>query len=294
MTRFFILLFFLFSNLNAFEIKEKKDYYNFNDFKIYYNKQNIIDIKEIVKQKDKFIKTNSSNLGIHKKPIWSYAKLKNSTNDVQRLIFTHPRAGLDFIDIYIFEDEKIIQTYQLGDMNPLNNRIVESRKSNFLFELEAKQEYEFFIKYKSFGAIDTNLEIYEPKIYANIVKKESKISGFIIGTMFVVSLLLFYLLIYFPSISTGLFFVILLGSVLIQLSVAGVLYEMGLNSYLNTVVSWSFGNIAAACIGIFPIYYFKLKNISPKLTFILKILSGLLLLLSLSFFFYPLKMNFYI
>ena len=71
MTRFFILLFFLFSNSDAFEIKEKKDYYNFNDFKIYYNEQNIIDIKEIVKQKDKFIKTKSSNLGIHKKPIWT-------------------------------------------------------------------------------------------------------------------------------------------------------------------------------------------------------------------------------
>lgn len=287
MIKIFFCFFLLLLELQAFEIKEIKNTYNFNDFTIYEDTHKSLYINDIVKIKNEFKKSNKTNTSIKKYPIWSYGKILNNTNTTQRFIFTNPRAGVDFMDVYIVQDEKLIKKFELGDMNPLENRTIQSRKSNFLFELEVNTEYEFFIRYKSFGAIDTNLEIYQPKFYANIVKKESMNFGLIIGFVTFILIVLLLLLFYFPSVSTTLFFFILLGSVAIQLSVAGVFYEMGLNSYLNTIISWSIGNIAAAFIGLFPIYYFNLKKIMPKMTKVLILLSSLLIALSLSFFFYP-------
>lgn len=287
MIKIFHLLFILSISLYALSIDKTQNYYDFNDFKIYQDKHGILSKNNVLMFKSEFEKNQKTNIGIKKYPVWTFGKIINNTEVEQRLVFVHPRAGIDFMDIYVYKDNKLIKEFKLGDMNPLENRIIESRKSNFFIPLEPKNEYEVFIKYKSFGAIDINLEVYQPKIYANIVKNESMYFGLIIGGISLILIILVVLMIYFPSVSTTLFFFILLGSAGIQLSVAGVFYEMGLNSYINTIISWSFGNIAAAFIGIFPIYYFKLKSILPKTTLVLKVLSYILILLSCSFLIYP-------
>jgi signal transduction histidine kinase len=285
-----VFSFFLFlSFLNAFEINEIKDMYEFNDFKIFHDKNSSLTIDETIKNKDKFEKNDKSNIGIKKYVVWTYSSIINNTKNNETLVFVNPRAGIDFIDVYIFKDEILLKKYELGDMNSLLNRDYQDRKSNFTLEINPNEKYEIFFKYKSFGAIDTNWYIYSLKKYSNIVKKESLKHGVILGIVSVVLLGIMYLIIYFPTIPTYLYFFILLGSISMQLSVAGIFFEMGLNSYFNTIISWSFGNIAAAIIGIFPIYYFNLKKIMPKTTIILSLLSLALLVLSFSFFFYPLK-----
>lgn len=289
MIKLLISIIIFLSSLNALVINSVSDTYSFNDFKIFEENKNNLAIYDIIKNKKIFKESKKTNIGIKKHPIWTYSKISNKTLIPQNLIFANPRAGIDYMDVYVLENEKIVNNYHLGDMNPLYNRTIQSRKSNFDLEILPNQEYEIFIKYKSFGAIDINLNVYNQQFYANLVKNESLKSGLIIGVVFLICIIVLYIIIYFPNTATILFFFILIGSVLTQFSVAGVLYEMGLNSYLNTIISWSFGNISAAFIGLFPIYYFKLHTILPKTTIALKILCGLLILLSISFLFYPLK-----
>jgi two-component system, sensor histidine kinase LadS len=288
----FKILFFLFlflSFLNALEINELENSYKFNDFKIFYDKDSSSSIDEIIKNKDKFEKTNNSSIGIKKYIVWTYSSIINNTKEKEKLVFVNPRAGIDFIDIYIFKDEILFKNYKLGDMNPLENRDYQDRKSNFTLEINPNEKYEIFFKYKSFGSIDINWDIYSLDKYSNLVKKESLKHGIILGIVSMTLLGITYLIIYFPTIPTYLYFFILLGSISTQFSVAGIFFEMGLSSYLNTIISWSFGNVAAAMVGIFPIYYFNLKKLMPKTTIILSLLSLGLLILSFSFLFYPLK-----
>ena len=287
MLKIFLLLLSLFLPLSALNISETKNYYKFDNFKIYQDEENRLSIDDILKIKNKFLTNKKINIGIKKYPIWSYNTIENRSDISQMLLFTHPRAGLDFMDVYIFEKDKLIQKFALGDMNPLENRTIQSRKSNFFLKIQPQQKYEIFIRYKSFGAIDTSLEVYQPKFYANMVKTDSMVFGFIIGGVTLILLSLLALMLYFPNTATALFFFILFGSVALQLSVAGVFYEMGINSYYNTIISWSFGNLAAAFIGLFPIYYFNLKNILPKITLVLQILSFALIALSCSFLIFP-------
>lgn len=283
-----VYLFFLFlSFLNALTLNNKKEFSEFNNFKIYHDKNNMLDKKEILSKLNLFETTSKSNIGIKKYPIWTYNIISSNLKTPQKLFFINPRAGIDFMDVYIYKDKMLFKTYALGDMNDLKNRAVQSRKSNFYLEIFPNEEYEIFIKYKSYGAIDINLEVYDAKSYLKMLNDETMNFGMLFGAVAVILLLIGYLIIYFPSKANILFFFIFVGAVSTQFSVAGVYFERGLNSYLNTAISWSFGNIGAAMIGLFPIYYFELKKILPKSVILLKSLCYVLILLSISFLFYP-------
>ena len=220
MIKFLFLMIFSISFLNAFTLNNKKEFYEFNNLKIYHDKNNTLDKKEILSKLNLFETTLKSNIGIKKYPIWTYNKISSNLKTSQKLFFVNPRAGIDFIDVYIYKDKILFKTYALGDMNDLKNRSVQSRKSNFYLEIFPNEEYEIFIKYKSYGAIDINLEVYDAKSYLKILNDETMNFGMLFGAVAVILLLIAYLIIYFPSKANILFFFIFLGAVSTHFSVA--------------------------------------------------------------------------
>jgi two-component system, sensor histidine kinase LadS len=162
-----ICIFNSFIFANTFVIDKKEDVYNINNFSICEDKNNSLSIDDIVNNKQLFTPSNKTNLGIKKHPIWAYSKIINKTNESKELIFSNPRAGTDFIDVYILDENKILKQFFLGDMTPQEKREFIYRKSAFLFELEANKEYEIIIRYKSFGAIDINWSSYD-KYFASV------------------------------------------------------------------------------------------------------------------------------
>lgn len=260
-----------------------------NNFSIYEDKNNSLTIDTIVNNKQIFTNSEKTNLGIKKYPIWTYSKIINKTIETKELIFSNPRAGTDFIDVYILDENKILKQFFLGDMTAQEKREFVYRKSEFLFELEPNKEYEIIIKYKSFGAIDINWEIYEQNLYLSYITKESLIFGLIGGIILLILTYIIFIDRIFPSISHKIYFFIMIGSLVTQFSVTGIFYQMGVPSYINTILSWSVGTAAAAFIGIFPIFFFNLKKLMPKTTILLYILNSGLIIFSIVYLFYPLK-----
>lgn len=168
MKKIFLLLFITFSFLKAFVISDVKSSYHFDDFKIYHDKDGKFMLSNALKNRDKFKPISKSNIGIKKYPIWTYGKISNKTDFVQKLVFVNPRAGTDFINVHILKNGSVVKNIYLGDMNPLSNRGFQSRKSNFTLELFPNEEYEFFIRFKSFGAIDVDWNIYKNINYINM------------------------------------------------------------------------------------------------------------------------------
>ena len=289
LVRALFILLFIFSYANSFEIKEDKNTYNFDDFKVYYDKENQKTITDFIEDKSFFKKSENTNVGIKKHLVWTYGKIVNKTSTIKQLILTNPRAGVDFIDVYVLKDNKIVAQHILGDMNPQNTREILYRKSSFELILPKNGEYEIIIRYKSFGAIDINLIVQDEHKFISDISKESSSFGFVAGFAFLIIIIMLYINQAFPSKVNIIFFFIVLSSLTTQLSVSGVLYQIGLNPYINTIISWSFGNIGAALIGIFPIFYFNLQKLMPKSTVVLYFLSFLIVLLSFVFLFYPLK-----
>ena len=157
------------------------------DFLIYEDKNNLSNIKSILEDKSIFQETEKNNIGIKKHPIWTYNKIKNTTNKKEQLVFSNPRAGIDFINVYVTYNNKILEDLTLGDMVSQNETRFIYRKSDFAIELLPNKEYEIFIRYKSYGAIDLTWEIYDKNSYVSYISKESLIYGFIAGFVILIS-----------------------------------------------------------------------------------------------------------
>lgn len=274
------LLFGIFSFANSLEL---------NTLKIFEDKGNIYNIETILENKDLFQKAEKTNLGIKKHIVWTYQKIKNEKYIEDKIILTNPRAGIDFIDVFVFSENKIVKTALLGDMRPQEQREFVYRKSSFLLNLDPNKEYEIYVKYKSFGAIDINWEWNNSFEYISIITKESLIFGFVAGFVILICSYILFIDKKFPTVSNKIYFGIMICTLLMQFSIAGIFYQMGINSYINTIFSWSFGNFGAALVGFFPIYFFNLKKIMPKSTIALSFLSYGLIAFSIVFLFYPLK-----
>lgn len=282
-----ILNTFIFAN--TFVIDKKQDVYYMDNFNIYEDKNNSLSIDDIINNKQLFTPSNKTNLGIKKYPIWAYSKIINKTKETKELIFSNPRAGTDFIDVYILDENKILKQFFLGDMTAQEKREFIYRKSAFLFELESNKEYEIIIRYRSFGAIDINWEIYEQNLYLSYITKESLVFGLISGVILLILIYIIFIDRIFPSISHKIYFFIMLGSLMTQFSVTGIFYQIGVPSYINTIFSWSVGTAAAAFIGVFPILFFNLKKLMPKTTILLYALNAGLVVFSIIYLFYPYK-----
>lgn len=288
----FLFIFILsFNFANAFIINDEQNIYNFDDFKTYYDEDNKKNIDDFLENKELFKNSAKTNIGIKKFPVWTYGKIENKTSKDLDLVFSNPRAGIDFIKVFIVKNNKIFKTYDLGDMNSLENRDLVHRKSNFLLELLPNDNYEFFIKYKSFGAIDTNWHIEEKKSHIQKTSRESMLFGFIAGFILLILIFVIYIDVTFPKMINKIYFFLILFALLAEFAISGILYELGLNSYFNTISSWSLGTLASALIGLFPIYFFPLSKILPKTTFFLKLLIFNLFVLAVIFLFYPMNNN---
>ena len=269
----FLFIFILsFNFANAFIINDEQNIYNFDDFKTYYDEDNKKNIDDFLENKELFKNSAKTNIGIKKFPVWTYGKIENKTSKDLDLVFSNPRAGIDFIKVFIVKNNKIFKTYDLGDMNSLENRDLIHRKSNFLLELLPNDKYEFFIKYKSFGAIDTNWHIEEKISYIKKISRESMLFGFIAGFILLILIFIIYIDITFPKMINKIYFFLILFAISAEFAISGILYELGFNSYFNTITSWSLGTLSSALIGLFPIYFFPLSKILPKTTIFLKLL----------------------
>lgn len=288
-----IVLFSILSTIsfaNNLIIDEKnKNKLEINKLKILHDKQNIFTIEHVLENRHKFENINKTNLGLKKYPLWTYSKIINNTSQQLELIFTNPRAGIDFIDVYILDENKIIKEILLGDMRNQEQREFIYRKSSFLLNLKPYKQYDFLIKYKSFGAIDINWKIHKKNDYISYMTKESLVFGFIAGFVVLISTYIIFFDRLFPSYANKIYFGIMISTLLMQFSIAGIFYQLGINSYFNTIFSWTIGNLAAALVGLFPIYFFNLRKIMPKTTILLKVLSYSILSFAFIFLFYPLK-----
>jgi len=288
---FRLLIVFLlssFTHVAAFTINEGSKSFAVSDFTIFEDKNSSLSLDDIQNQKNLFHTQTKRNIGIKKYPIWSYSSIQNITPSLKQMIFSNPRAGTDFIDVYIFKNKKLLHHHTLGDMNPQDKRELLYRKSIFELELEPHQKYDIFTRYESFGAIDLNWELHEQKEYLNAISKETFIFGFIGGIVFLMAILILFIDRIFPSTIHKIYFFIILISSLTQFSISGILYQHGLASYPNTIISWSLGTFAAALIGFFPIYFFDMKKMMPKTTKTLLVFNYALVAFSLVFLFYPL------
>lgn len=254
--------------------------------KVFSSSENL-SIKSI--QEKEFSNTKKSNFAKTPNYIWTKFNLVNNSSKSQELFFRNLRPGIDYIDVYILKDKKVIDSFLLGDLRPYNEKRVLSRKSIFSFNFEKNSSYEIYIKYQSIGAITNQWEIFTPHNFFRVETLESMLWGIIYGIF--ISLIIYNSVLYLTTKNTAFLFYVLstLFSSLYLLTLNGVIYQLdlGINLYLITISTWYFAYLYIVFLLIFIIKFFNEQKDSRlykliRVLILFQIIS--ILLLSIGFY----------
>lgn len=246
-------------------------------------------IQEIFLSKEKFQEAKNSNLGIKKHTVWSYCTIKNDTDTTTHLVLSNPRAGMDSIEVFLFQDGKLLKTIQLGDTIDQSQREIIHRKSVFRIELVPYKSIEIYAKSKNFGALDIGWDIVTPKEFLESSLFDTLFYG-LMGGLFLAQFL-YVLKIYFTfrEISLLIYIGVTFFSFLAQYSIAGIFYQLniGIPVYLNTFFAFGTPTIGVGLLAFFPVYFFELKKYHKYLAHILCFIGWIMIGIGASTLIYP-------
>lgn len=294
---FFILLIFL-SNTFSSEllISDKNNIYDAKEYITYIKDENKIFVaKDILKEKrlKKLISLNQ--FLIHKGTYWTKLKIKNNSSKRQELTIYNPFLAMDYIDVYIFKNEKQIEKHLLGEAR---NSIKEekSRESKFDISLDKNDEITIISKLKNDYYYNLNW-IIEDKI-KHLYR--SNIHFLLLGI--IIGLLLFYsvnsfanYLLYKDSSFLLIFYFIFLSIIYIIIyEKMLILFNLNFSYFSIAVLRWVVFIATNIVLILFPLYIFKLKNNTyPRLVKYLKIKLCFFILLAIIAFYSLFINNYY-
>lgn len=143
---------------------------NINQQLEYFIDKKDLTIQEI-KQSDKFKDIDNYNFGYQLTPIYTKMVLKNTSYKQNNYIIYNPRSTIDFLDVYIFKDKKLIKELKLGDMRPNNQqKEFQGKYAYFNLNLEPNIEYTIYTKLEGVGIISSQWIITS---VSNFLKKYS-------------------------------------------------------------------------------------------------------------------------
>lgn len=292
-TIFFFL--FLIVNLyakNVLEIHNNFKTIDASPFISYINDQKeTLKADDILKYDELLESPTKGQLKIQFGPIWSKLHLKNSSSSLENIILHNPLPGTNYIDVYIYKENKLIKSYSLGDMRAQDSKEYVNRHSLFELSLIPNEELTIISKISNFNVHNVSWTINNPQVF---LEHESRtliylsLAGGIFLTFIVLNFVLFIIN---KSIVYLYISLLVLMSFLYLLSVNGFLYQLdiGISLTLITAIPWLTPNFSSFFFLGIAYYYFNVKILYKKSAYIVKALVFLNLLIILS---YPLSFYF--
>ncbi|WP_375725063.1 sensor histidine kinase [Arcobacter sp. KX21116] len=279
--RFFILILIFISSLFAKGI--------LIDEKYFIDKNNSLDIKEILKNKETFSPISKDNLGVTKNVVWvKLTFFNNSEKMIKRRIY-NKRSGIDLIDVYVFKNNKIVKTNKLGDFRDHNIRDNNFRVSYFDLSLLPNEKVQVFIKQKTYSPMDIKWDIKSIENFNSYYYEQSMVYFYCFGFFSVTAIISLILFSFLKNKCYLIYSFFTVCSIIYQFTISGFFYQFGIPVYLNTIFGFCSSEISMALLGLFPLYFFNLKKDEYKVTkFIIKVLVFLLLFIGFLQLFYPL------
>ena len=277
MKALFILVLFIL-NLKAFEtLKIKDENVDINTIGYTYFVKESKDLKtakDILKNSDILKLSKNNYLGIKAGPYWTLFSIKNETDKSLDLIISSEHSGVNYLDVYIFNNGLIEKEYYLGDMRDQKDREILHHKSVFNLNIYPNETKIIIARFDNPGMYKINWSI---KDSINFINNDNKYILYLL----ILSSLIFFIsinsLILYKIYKTRTFFIIFIEATFVflyVLSLYGYLYQLniGIPLFVITLLAWCSIFIVTISRIIFPIFFFDLKNKYPKIFVLLLIL----------------------
>lgn len=285
---FLLLLFYSSIYSKVLEINNETKLYNtsFNQ-KNYEDKNH--EYNELYILNDVIDENYFKNTSSYSKSIfWTKIHVKNIDENDYLSIFRNNRAGIDNIEVFIFNKNKeFIKSVSLGDLKNQKDRIILSNKS--VFHLNFKPQEEFFIitKFESLGSIDLHWDIISVQNYTYSSTIEYIFWGFFGG---VIVALIFYNLIMFLTLKDKVYLYYIIHAFFLlyfSYSINGLFYllNIGINLYFLTISTWFSPALMLVFLNLFAKSFFKIIEINKLINKLFNLFIYLNLVIFLIFIF---------
>lgn len=229
--------------------------------RIYEDKSHSLTIEDIISS-SLFQTSVLSAAPASKSYFWTKFSIQNNQNHIQSIILKHPRSGLDEIDLFLYKDNEMIASYEMGDLRSINNRSLMHRNSVVIIDLAPNTTYHVISRFHSYGAYELFWSIETPKYFAYNSSIETIVWGFFGGILIALCIYNFSM---FTSLKDPAFLIYalhVLTTLWHQFSVNGIMYQyaQSLNLHFLTVSTWVSPYLALTFLILFPYFFFKMNH----------------------------------
>lgn len=218
------------------------------------------------------------NLGNRPHGGWTRVQIHNNTTTDKNIVIYNPRAGIDKLDIYIYDrNHHLIKTLLTGSVRDLSIKPLSSYVSSFELTVQPQEQFTIVTKVVSSGPLELTWKIVSTDTFFHDQLTSSTIFGLYGGLMFALILYNIGLYVIFRE-KTFLYYVFFISSI----STYQFIYHGALQSFdifnpiiLNTL-KFSLAPIGVAFYTLFFISFFETKKHIPWLDATLKFLVTLL------------------
>mgnify|MGYP003612256304 CR=1 FL=1 len=188
-----IVIIFIFFSLNsfAFEVTNLKNYQKLNkEIKVLFDSNDTYNIKNL--PFEEFYLPEKLAFGYLKGSIWSKLELSSKKN--KEILLINPKININILDVYIFEDDILIETRNLGNYRTTSQNFINSKFSNINLELKENKKYTIISKLQSKSAIDATWFISYNNDFILFIIYDTLFWGLLFG--FILSLIIYNMSIY--------------------------------------------------------------------------------------------------
>lgn len=220
-----------------------------------------------------------------KSAFWSTFEIVNNSAKPKTIVLRNLRAGIDYIDVYLYHNTVLSKTILLGDMRPQSDRAMLSTKSTFYLSLKPYETVHIVSRFDCFGSYDLQWELSTTQHYSYINGMELTFFGIFGGILIA---LIFYNLIMYATMKKPVFLAYIVHAAFLlwfQYAYMGILYFMniGIDLLSITLSTWFAPHFMLSALGIFIILFFQFHHTHRFITFILKCLILINLVWSIIF-----------
>lgn len=288
MSKIFILLIILYSTLfsKIFDVSNLKDIKNLDNIEYISDEKNQFTYENII---------NNNNLNLLKfmhigpatGPFWTKSTITNSSNINKEITLYNPLAGINKIDVYILKDNKLMETFYLGDLRPQELRNNLSTYSSFNLTMNPNETITIISKIENFYIYNLGWKISETyNFFSNEIKKVY-FAGLFSSLILIFSFYNILNFIIYKNKSYLIVFGIGFSLFLYQYGFHGILYflNINLNLELITFITWNSPSFSGIFLLLFTYIFFEQRKKYKKSSYIaiLLILLYLICILLLSY-----------
>lgn len=279
MKKILILLSFLFNTIygdDTFFVSLDKDLSQNTKYIYYIQDKNHIftqdDIKTNPNLQPLIDKTIKSSLG----PYWTRMKLQNISKENIKFAIYNNLPGTNYADVFVYENDKLINTHLLGDLRDIKQREVPSTKSMFVLDAKSNQTYTIIAKIENASLTELDWKIVPFEEFNQAQSKELFLWGLFLGIFFMYFLYtLISFLIYKDKTYLMIFGYAFFASIYL-LAINGVIYYLnfGLNLHFINLFGWTASAFGVMFLYPFAYFFFEIYSKYPRLAKIFYVMTG--------------------